>query len=74
MSTLTHDSLELAQLVKDVIDAKRALASPELVRALVGDDDGNAVEVDGELLLDLVSELFTAIDKLEAFYSTGGEP
>lgn len=63
-----RQSLELGQLVKNVIDAKRLAATPALERALVGDDDGEPVALDDGELAALVSELFEAIDKLENFY------
>jgi hypothetical protein len=66
---LTAQSLELAQLVKDVTDAKQALAAtPALERAISGDDDGEPVALDDGQLSELVATLFEAIDKLTAFY------
>jgi hypothetical protein len=49
----TAQSLELAQLVKDVVDAKGGLIRLKLERRLVWEDH---------------YALFKAIDKLEAFY------
>jgi hypothetical protein len=66
----TKESLELAQLVKNVVDAKRPLAAtPALERALVGDDDGKPVALDDGKLGELVDTLFEAIDKLAEFYA-----